>query len=218
MAHPPLRSKYTPDGPTEYELAVQRRQARNEKARLRMASKRAELRTRPLEEQAQAAEINKKYQATYREKNRRDLRIWEAQRRAGLYMARYGPEAYREYDLARRECKLKARRKQRTMAKLIAATAADPASAEKRAAQDRALAASADPTAAEKRAAAAEKRALTAAVKRALAAADKRTAADKRAATTSEKRIAAAAAKRGATDMPSAHKMSRVITEAVTQI
>ncbi|KAJ7450433.1 hypothetical protein FB451DRAFT_1186831 [Mycena latifolia] len=115
MAHPPLRSKYTQDGPTDYELRAQRHLARNEKARLRMASKRAELKTRPLEEQARVAECNKGYQATYRERHRRDLRIWEAQRRAGMYMARYGPEAYKEYDHAQRERKLRARRKKRAM-------------------------------------------------------------------------------------------------------
>ncbi|KAJ7673625.1 hypothetical protein B0H17DRAFT_1140838 [Mycena rosella] len=57
MAHPPMKFKYLP-GPTDYEL-----------------KKHAELKAQPLEEQQLAAERSRSYQATYREKNRNDLRI-----------------------------------------------------------------------------------------------------------------------------------------------
>ncbi|KAJ7900980.1 hypothetical protein B0H14DRAFT_2555784 [Mycena olivaceomarginata] len=66
-------------------------------------SKRAELKSRPLEEQQIAAECTKAYQATYREKHRNDLRLGEERRRIALYKARYGPDAYRLYLKARRQ-------------------------------------------------------------------------------------------------------------------
>ncbi|KAJ7137327.1 hypothetical protein C8R43DRAFT_955535 [Mycena crocata] len=116
MAHPPMKSKYTM-GPTEYELKTQREAERREKARLRMA-RRAELKARPLAEQEQAAARARAYQATYREKNRYDLKIWEAQRRiayvgilplfvahlilSSLYQKRYGPAMTVLYAKARR--------------------------------------------------------------------------------------------------------------------
>ncbi|KAJ6544605.1 hypothetical protein DFH09DRAFT_1321808 [Mycena vulgaris] len=102
---PPLKSKY-PIPPTPYQSETERRKARNEKAR-----KRAELKARPAEEQKAAAERSRAYQATYREKNRRDLRIWEAQRRLLIYKEKYGPEAYQVYAKARYD------RKKRAMAR-----------------------------------------------------------------------------------------------------
>ncbi|KAJ7086317.1 hypothetical protein C8R43DRAFT_1142433 [Mycena crocata] len=101
MSHPPpMKSKYA-SGPSDYELKAQRKLESNEKARLRMARcvpapltlhlhlpdcrsprrKRAELKSRPIEEQLEAAERARVHQATYREKHRNDLRVWEAQRR-----------------------------------------------------------------------------------------------------------------------------------------
>ncbi|KAJ7087730.1 hypothetical protein C8R43DRAFT_965017 [Mycena crocata] len=101
MAHPPMKSKYTM-GPTEYELKTQREAERREKARLRMA-RRAELKARPLAEQEQAAARARAYQATYREKNRYDLKIWEAQRRIAYSLPkRYGPAMTVLYAKARR--------------------------------------------------------------------------------------------------------------------
>ncbi|KAJ6506116.1 hypothetical protein DFH09DRAFT_1101445 [Mycena vulgaris] len=83
MAHPPMKSKYC----TEYSATT-----------LARKRKRAELKARPREEQERAAERSRVYQATYREKNQSDLRIWEAQRRLANYQAKYGPEAYTSYD------------------------------------------------------------------------------------------------------------------------
>ncbi|KAJ7333349.1 hypothetical protein DFH08DRAFT_814461 [Mycena albidolilacea] len=65
---PPPMTAIHATGSTSHELKAQRRAERNEKARLRMARKRAELKSRPLEEQRIAAKRTKAYQATYREK------------------------------------------------------------------------------------------------------------------------------------------------------
>ncbi|KAJ7301531.1 hypothetical protein DFH08DRAFT_827488 [Mycena albidolilacea] len=133
-APPPMKSQYSA-GPTDYELKALQH-ARNEKARLRMARsnsqqprKRAELKTRSLEEQQEAAERNKVYQARYREKyatvatfalysnvrprHRQDLRIWEALRRREVYKAKFGPEAYAAWRQAKRERRRRARAKLR---------------------------------------------------------------------------------------------------------
>ncbi|KAJ7784197.1 hypothetical protein B0H16DRAFT_1446455 [Mycena metata] len=119
---PPLTSK--PSGPTDHQLQVQRdkdreqREAqRREKARIRMAMKRAALRSRPKPEQEAAAQRERTYQATYREKqvslHRDDLRLWEAQRRVDVYIHQFGEEAYGAYVKARRARQSQARAKQR---------------------------------------------------------------------------------------------------------
>ncbi|KAJ7095498.1 hypothetical protein C8R43DRAFT_963468 [Mycena crocata] len=110
---------------------MQRLVSRREKARLRMARledssglvltfklivsdrTRAELKSRPIEEQEQAAERSRLYQARYRERNRVELRIWEAQRRAEHYKRRFGEEAYNAYAKLKRERKRRAREKRR---------------------------------------------------------------------------------------------------------
>ncbi|KAJ7202273.1 hypothetical protein GGX14DRAFT_654054 [Mycena pura] len=88
--------------------AIQRLE-RNEQARLRMAQKRAELKSRPFEEQALVAQRNRAYQATYREKKRQELAQREADRRCRLYLERFGPDAYESYLRQRRERKGKMR-------------------------------------------------------------------------------------------------------------
>ncbi|KAJ7117332.1 hypothetical protein C8R43DRAFT_960630 [Mycena crocata] len=110
LAHPPMNSKHD-SGPSDYEIKAQRLQERNEKSRLRMARKRAELKTRPIEEQLLAAERDRAHQATYRERHRNDLRVWEAQRRIEVYKKRFGPAAYAAYSRAKRERKRRARAK-----------------------------------------------------------------------------------------------------------
>ncbi|KAJ7337480.1 hypothetical protein DFH08DRAFT_812816 [Mycena albidolilacea] len=126
-APPPMKSQYTTT-PTDYELKALRHAERNEKARLRMArcvasfspefvftkaSKRAEVKNLPLEEQQKVAERNKLYQARYRERHRQDLRIWEALRRREVYKAKFGPEAYAAWRKAKRDRKRRARAKLR---------------------------------------------------------------------------------------------------------
>ncbi|KAJ7078532.1 hypothetical protein C8R43DRAFT_1143389 [Mycena crocata] len=106
MRPPPLTSKPS-SGPTENEIKEQRLQARREHSRL----KRAELKAKPLEEQAHVAAQARVHQATYREKNHADLRVWEAQRRREVYKARYGTEAYTQYIHLRWERKRRAREK-----------------------------------------------------------------------------------------------------------
>ncbi|KAJ7093760.1 hypothetical protein C8R44DRAFT_890664 [Mycena epipterygia] len=117
MRPPPLVSKHS-TGPTEFELRAQRAAVRREKARVRMARKRAELKSRPIEEQMAAAERERGYQATYQERNREDLKIWERQRRIAVYQAKYGQEAYIAYAKAKRDRKRRAQdklRRQRTI-------------------------------------------------------------------------------------------------------
>ncbi|KAJ7830846.1 hypothetical protein B0H13DRAFT_1915744 [Mycena leptocephala] len=99
MHPPPLTSKYN-TGLTEHELKLQRQAVRREKARVPWPCtciqfphylssadatpahrRRAELKSRPLEEQEEAAKRARLHQATYRAKNRDDLRKWEAKRR-----------------------------------------------------------------------------------------------------------------------------------------
>ncbi|KAJ7860813.1 hypothetical protein B0H14DRAFT_2576385 [Mycena olivaceomarginata] len=128
VPYPPMKSKYGGDDPTDYEILVQRHLERNEKARLRMARKRAELKSRSPEEQAAAAERERRYQATYRERvsprsirNRDALRRWEARRRLVVYKAKHGPEVYTSYLKARRD------RRRRKRAKKLAKEAYDGA-------------------------------------------------------------------------------------------
>ncbi|KAJ7893751.1 hypothetical protein B0H13DRAFT_2339566 [Mycena leptocephala] len=129
VPYPPMKSKYTTDEPTAYQISEQRHAERNEKARLRMARKRAELKTRPIEEQVAAAERERAYQITYRERNRDDLAVLEAKRRREYvpsstssslpthepsdYKARHGPTVYLGYLKAKRERKRNARAKKR---------------------------------------------------------------------------------------------------------
>ncbi|KAK7042096.1 hypothetical protein R3P38DRAFT_2767718 [Favolaschia claudopus] len=79
LSFPPMTSKYAP--PTRLEVRSQRESDEREKARLRMARRRAELKSRPLAEQAAAAERERKYHAVYRAKHREKLRSLESQRR-----------------------------------------------------------------------------------------------------------------------------------------
>ncbi|KAJ7469740.1 hypothetical protein B0H11DRAFT_2238185 [Mycena galericulata] len=114
MPPPPLKSKHE-SGPTQYEIETQRQAVRREKARVRMAKLRAELKLRPLEEQRAAAERARAYQAAYRERHRNDLRVWEAQRRIAVYKAKFGIEAYAAYAKAKKERKRRAKEKRRAM-------------------------------------------------------------------------------------------------------
>ncbi|KAJ7914818.1 hypothetical protein B0H13DRAFT_1872530 [Mycena leptocephala] len=112
MRPPPLTSKHQP-GPTEYEIKAQRLLEWREKARVRMAMKRAELRSRPADEQAAAAARAREHQAAYRERHCKELRRWEAQRRLNLYEHRFGPEALIAYATHKHERKRKAKEKRR---------------------------------------------------------------------------------------------------------
>ncbi|KAJ7173284.1 hypothetical protein C8R46DRAFT_1031644 [Mycena filopes] len=93
---PPLKSKLSPSL-SQYQIEAQLRDLRNERARLRMAQKRAELKSKPLNEQLLAAERDREHQATYRERHKKDLRLWAIQRRLQRYQDRFGPEAFEEY-------------------------------------------------------------------------------------------------------------------------
>ncbi|KAJ6468694.1 hypothetical protein C8R47DRAFT_1223272 [Mycena vitilis] len=105
MAHPPMKSKYC-TGPTDYELELVLPSARNEKARLRMARRRQELKQRPVEEQARAKARHREHQATYRKKNRTKLNASETTRRNESYKTRYGNAAFSSYLKAKRRRRL----------------------------------------------------------------------------------------------------------------
>ncbi|KAJ6549700.1 hypothetical protein B0H19DRAFT_1236984 [Mycena capillaripes] len=79
--------------------SIQRHLERNERARLRMARKRAELKLRPVEEQERAAERSRVYRARYRQRFRHHEAVLrgESERRRKIYIQRYGEEAYKEY-------------------------------------------------------------------------------------------------------------------------
>ncbi|KAK7047001.1 hypothetical protein R3P38DRAFT_94825 [Favolaschia claudopus] len=86
-----------------YEQLEQRHLSRNEKARVRMARKRAQRKLLPLEAQAAIVEREREYQKKYRTKNRAVLRQLEKQRRLDLYRAKYGDEAFEVYVRERAE-------------------------------------------------------------------------------------------------------------------
>ncbi|KAJ7918084.1 hypothetical protein B0H13DRAFT_2321740 [Mycena leptocephala] len=67
--------------------------------------KRAELKERPLEEQANAKARARAHQARYRQKNRDYLRLGEAQRRNAVYKVKFGVAAYTSYLRAKLERK-----------------------------------------------------------------------------------------------------------------
>ncbi|KAJ7145448.1 hypothetical protein C8R43DRAFT_953500 [Mycena crocata] len=103
---PPMKSKFI-SGPTTHEIQTQCQAEQNEKARLRMArgialiflasgsapsSSLAHGKNRRLPHSVLGV-----HQATYREKHRNDLRLWEAARRVELYKKRFGERAYISY-------------------------------------------------------------------------------------------------------------------------
>ncbi|KAJ7301782.1 hypothetical protein DFH08DRAFT_943532 [Mycena albidolilacea] len=77
--------------------SIQRHLERNERARIRMARKRAELKLRPVEEQERAAERSRVYRARYRQRHHQAVLRGESERRRKIYIQRYGEEAYKEY-------------------------------------------------------------------------------------------------------------------------
>ncbi|KAJ7205391.1 hypothetical protein C8J57DRAFT_1481820, partial [Mycena rebaudengoi] len=86
--------------PVDHEMllaSLQRHLERNERARLRMARKRAELKLCPVEEQERAAERSRVYRARYRQRHHQAVLRRESERRRKIYIQRYGEEAYREY-------------------------------------------------------------------------------------------------------------------------
>ncbi|KAK7000620.1 hypothetical protein R3P38DRAFT_3369302 [Favolaschia claudopus] len=101
MSCPSMQTIYGRSEPTEHqkrnERRLERRLERNEKARLRMARKRAELKSCSPEEQRAAAERSRKHQATYRAKHRASLREEESARRLIVYKATHGPALFAKF-------------------------------------------------------------------------------------------------------------------------
>ncbi|KAK7020078.1 hypothetical protein R3P38DRAFT_3198681 [Favolaschia claudopus] len=103
---PPMKSKYRLARQTEYQILLQRHLDRNEKARVRMARKRAALKAGPVESQRIAAERERGYQSHYRAGHRELLRDLDLARRMSehrKYEELYGHEALIAYAEGRKE-------------------------------------------------------------------------------------------------------------------
>ncbi|KAK7019610.1 hypothetical protein R3P38DRAFT_3199261 [Favolaschia claudopus] len=111
-AYPPMRSKLTNCAETDYQLLLRKHLARNEKARLRMRRKRAELKSRPQDEQIAANARQRRYQAKYRNGKREKIRFTQHQRRLAAYKAIYGPAAFAEYCRALQQRRMNAELRQ----------------------------------------------------------------------------------------------------------
>ncbi|KAK6974553.1 hypothetical protein R3P38DRAFT_2811923 [Favolaschia claudopus] len=85
LSFPPMNFKHA-DPPTSFQAKFDR-----------VLSRRAELKSRPLAEQAAAAERERKYHAVYRARHREKLRTQEAQRRLDIYEAKHGPDVLEAY-------------------------------------------------------------------------------------------------------------------------
>ncbi|KAK7000235.1 hypothetical protein R3P38DRAFT_3219120 [Favolaschia claudopus] len=96
-AYPPMQSKFPTFAETDYQALLKRHLARKEKARLRMRRKRAELKTRPKDEQVAANARQRGYQTKYRSKRREKLRLLQHQRRLDAYKAIHGPDVFADY-------------------------------------------------------------------------------------------------------------------------
>ncbi|KAK7043464.1 hypothetical protein R3P38DRAFT_2767088 [Favolaschia claudopus] len=111
-----MKARFTQDKEVEYQILVRRERDRKERARLRMAKKRAQQRGLPTEEFEAAMERERLYQAEYRERNREKLRTLEMERRVSAYRAAYGEEALNEWlrkrHISRRKKQAKARGKE----------------------------------------------------------------------------------------------------------
>ncbi|KAJ7115518.1 hypothetical protein C8R43DRAFT_1138143 [Mycena crocata] len=85
---------------TPYQLEIMRRRERNEKARLRIAEKRAAVKALPPDEQDWAAR-ERVYKAKYIKGNRKLLAARAAKKRDRLYIERYGVDSILARDRAR---------------------------------------------------------------------------------------------------------------------
>ncbi|KAJ7832592.1 hypothetical protein B0H13DRAFT_1914950 [Mycena leptocephala] len=93
---------------TAHQLEVVKHKERNEKARLRMAKKRAQIKALAPDEQDIHDEKARAYKATYREKNRRRLAIKAENRRKSILKEKMGPEAYAQWRRYKRQQQLNA--------------------------------------------------------------------------------------------------------------
>ncbi|KAK7030002.1 hypothetical protein R3P38DRAFT_3177409 [Favolaschia claudopus] len=95
---PPMRAlKFGLAEKTEYQILLNRHLARNEKARIRMARKRAELKGGATDTHEAAVDRERQYQAEYRARNREALRLATVSRRMRDYREAYGEEALAAY-------------------------------------------------------------------------------------------------------------------------
>ncbi|KAF7292972.1 hypothetical protein MIND_01196400 [Mycena indigotica] len=94
---PPIRPRAL--RPLDYDLIKQRRKIRNEKARIHMAQKRADLKKKPLEVQQQAAKLARQYRARYQERYRQAMEQGQKHDRKTIFEQRCGEVAYIEYML-----------------------------------------------------------------------------------------------------------------------
>ncbi|KAK7017216.1 hypothetical protein R3P38DRAFT_2986030 [Favolaschia claudopus] len=103
---PPSSTRSSP-APTQDDLSVdsareEERRLRNEKARIRMARKRAEMKLQSPEVQAEYAQRERGYMTTYRAKNKGKLRKEETIRRLIRYKEEHHPKVFEAYINLRR--------------------------------------------------------------------------------------------------------------------
>ncbi|KAK7008536.1 hypothetical protein R3P38DRAFT_2791504 [Favolaschia claudopus] len=96
-ACPPMKSKYTGCTEKQHQKMIKKQLDRNEKARLRMARRRAELKNRSASEQAAASARQRGYQARYRANKRETIRQSQRERRLAAYEAVHGRAALQIY-------------------------------------------------------------------------------------------------------------------------
>ncbi|KAK7043454.1 hypothetical protein R3P38DRAFT_3177839 [Favolaschia claudopus] len=110
---PPMKSRFNAAWETEYHILLQRHLDRNEKARLRMARRRAALKTREPDVVVAAAERERQYQARYRSRNRALLRLLDYNRRLNTYESIHGHDALQDYLKGKQERRRNAQAKRR---------------------------------------------------------------------------------------------------------
>ncbi|KAK7022482.1 hypothetical protein R3P38DRAFT_3195875 [Favolaschia claudopus] len=108
---PPMSDNWSLAEKTEYKILLQRHLDRNEKARVRMARKRAELKIASSVERKTAVERERQYQADFRFKHRDMLRDVTTARRRIKYRETFGEVAFAAYLKRQQERRKRARAK-----------------------------------------------------------------------------------------------------------
>ncbi|KAJ7799712.1 hypothetical protein B0H14DRAFT_3431461 [Mycena olivaceomarginata] len=88
---------------TQHQLKLIKQKERNEKARIRMAKKREEIRSLASEQQEEYAAKDRAYKATYRKKNREKLAVDASQRRTQIFVEKNGIAEFHARRRARHE-------------------------------------------------------------------------------------------------------------------
>ncbi|KAK7045171.1 hypothetical protein R3P38DRAFT_3177400 [Favolaschia claudopus] len=114
---PPMSAiKFDLAAKTEYQILLNRHLARNEKARIRMARKRAGLKVGEMDPEIREASVERErqYQAEYRARNREALRLATVSRRMIEYRDAFGEEALAAYLQRQQQRRSNARRRRQS--------------------------------------------------------------------------------------------------------